>query len=147
MVRKVQQSDRDNYIMLIEEFYNSDGVAHKIPSKNFRITFDKIIDSGIYADGYIFEYDGNPVGYALTAKTYSNEAGGIVIWIEEVYVKEEFRSKGLGKEFFDFIENEFDGKMKRMRLEVREDNIRAIKLYEQLGFKRFGYVPMVKEYD
>ena len=35
-------------------------------------------------------------GYALLAKTFSQEAGGLVVWLDEMYVRPAYRSKGLG---------------------------------------------------
>lgn len=144
MIKEVTEKDRENYIYLMKEFYDSDGVLHKIPAENFDRTFDEIVNSDRYANGYLFEFNGKAVGYALTAKTYSNEAGGMVIWIEEIYVQPEYRSKGLGKEFFAYIDSKIDENVKKIRLEVRLDNKRAIKLYENLGFRKSKYMQMFK---
>ena len=43
-------------------------------------------------------------GYGLIAKTFSQEAGGMVYWLEELYILEEYRSKGLGSEYFRYME-------------------------------------------
>ena len=71
---------------------------------------------------YLLEYDGQPAGYAMLARAYSTECGGPVLWIEELYVREAFRSKGLGHEFFDFLEKAFSGEVCRFRLEVEPEN-------------------------
>ena len=36
--------------------------------------------------------EGEIVGYLLTAKTYSREAGGLVLWLEEMYMRPAYRS-------------------------------------------------------
>ncbi|MFA9381375.1 MAG: GNAT family N-acetyltransferase, partial [Acetanaerobacterium sp.] len=85
---------------------------------------------------------GRPAGFALIAKTFSQEAGGPVVWVEDIYILPEFRSKGLGRAFFKYLlETHHDAK--RVRLEVVKDNTRAIALYEKLGFKHFNYQSMV----
>ncbi|HBR02944.1 MAG TPA: GNAT family N-acetyltransferase, partial [Ruminiclostridium sp.] len=98
-----------------------------------------------YAEGYIFEYGGQIAGYALLSQTYSNEAGGLVLWIEEVYILPEYRRKGLGHEFFVFVEQRYKGMVARIRLEADKTNERAIELYRKLGFANLNYLQMYKE--
>jgi GNAT superfamily N-acetyltransferase len=51
----------------------------------------------------IGEYDGFPAGFALFFHNYSTFAGRPGIFIEDIFVKPEFRGKGLGKTFFSFL--------------------------------------------
>jgi len=51
----------------------------------------------------IGEYDGIPAGYALFFHNFSTFLGKPGIFIEDIFVKPEFRGKGLGKIFFGFI--------------------------------------------
>ena len=98
-----------------------------------------------YARCFICEKDGERVAYFLLAVTYCTECGGIVIWGEEMYVKPEFRSHGIGREFFSYVENEYKDVAKRFRLEVTEENTRAAALYEKLGYGHLDYLQMIKE--
>lgn len=138
MIRKIKPSDKANYINMATEFYNSPAVLCPVPSKNFENTFDEFMTSEVYAEAYIFESDGVTAGYGLIAKTYSQEAGGLVVWIEEIYVKDSFRNKGLGSEFIEFIKSNIPAK--RYRLETEPDNLRAQKLYKQHGFIHLEYI-------
>jgi GNAT superfamily N-acetyltransferase len=51
----------------------------------------------------IGEYDGAPAGFALFFHNFSTFAGKPGIFIEDLFVKPEFRGKGLGKIFFGFL--------------------------------------------
>ena len=146
MIRKMTEKDREIYIRMAEEFYDSDAVLHHIPHENFEKTADEALRSDAYAEIYLLEYEGETAGYGLTARTFSQEAGGQVLWIEELYIREAFRSRGLGREFFSYIEEKNRGQIARLRLEVEEENIRAISLYERLGYKVLDYRQMVKEF-
>lgn len=143
MIRKLTKDDKELYMYFTELFYNSDAVLHPVPEKNRENTFNELMRSEDYAQCYILEYENKPVGFALLAKTFSQEVGGIVIWIEELYVLEEYRGRGLGKEFFSFVEENIPNS--RLRLEIEPDNQRAKKLYESLGFRVLDYKQMVKD--
>lgn len=146
MIRPVKENDREFYIRSALAFYHSPVVLAPIPQSHIEKTFDLLLQGSPFALGYILEHDGKPCGYALLARTWSQEAGGEVIWIEEIYVLPEFRSLGLGKEFFAFLEKAFAGKAKRFRLEVEKENEKAVRLYKSLGFEFFEYDQMKKEF-
>ncbi|MEG0894018.1 MAG: GNAT family N-acetyltransferase, partial [Oscillospiraceae bacterium] len=99
MIREITEKDREIYLELAREFYTSPAVAHAVPDSYLVNTFEVLVRGSEYARGYMLESDGEAGGYALLAKTYSQEAGGCVLWVEEVYLRPEFRSKGLGGEF------------------------------------------------
>jgi ribosomal protein S18 acetylase RimI-like enzyme len=141
------ESDRDLYIEMAEEFYHSDAVLHPIPRAHFEKTAEEALKSGTYAEIYLLEYEGKTAGYGLTARTFSQEAGGQVLWIEELYIREAFRSRGLGREFFSYLEENNKGVLSRLRLEVEADNTRAISLYERLGYEVLDYVQMIKDFE
>lgn len=147
MIRKMTENDKELYITMAEEFYNSDAVLHPIPRDYFEKTANEALRSDEYAEIYLLEYEGETAGYGLTARTFSQEAGGQVLWIEELYIRKEFRSKGLGREFFSSLEDKNRGEIVRLRLEVEADNTRAISLYERLGYEVLDYVQMVKDFQ
>ena len=144
MIRKFVPEDREDYIRFSTEFYNSSAVDKPVPREHFEQGFDEMMRSDVYVQGYMLVCDGNNVGYCVTMKTYSVEAGGITIWIDELFVLEEYRSKGLGRELFKYIEENGDKKLRRIRLEVELENGRAISLYKKMGFEPAPYDGMWK---
>ena len=77
------------------------------------------------------------------AKTFSQESGGMVTWIEELFLLKEYRGGGRGTEMVRFIETHFPAS--RFRLEAEPDNEKAIRLYKRLGYTELPYVQYVKE--
>lgn len=144
MIRKFVPEDREDYIRFSTEFYNSSAVDKPVPREHFEQGFDEMMRSDVYVQGYMLVCDGNNVGYCVTMKTYSVEAGGITIWIDELFVLEEYRSKGLGRELFKYIEENGDKKLRRIRLEVELENGRDISLYKKMGFEPAPYDGMWK---
>lgn len=143
MIRKLKENERELYFELADEFYHSPAVLHPVDRENYSVTFEELMRSDIYAECFIIEYCGHAAGFALISKTFSQEAGGLVIWIEELYIKEEYRSRGLGHEFFEFLEKHRPAA--RYRLEIEPDNKRARALYERIGYKILDYRQMVKD--
>lgn len=146
MIRKIEPRDREEFIRLSELFYASPAVLHPLPQVYHEDAFDELMRSRDYADGYMLFSDGKAVGFGLVAKTYSREAGGMVLWLEELFILEEYRSRGLGREFFSAAEAYArENGYARIRLEVEADNIRARSLYERLGYLPLEYEQMVKQ--
>lgn len=142
MIRKIRQEDETIFTHMAELFYASEAVLHPIPKKHHIDTFKELMRSNVYIEGYIFEFNEKPAGYAITSKMFSQEAGGITLWIDELFVMEEYRSKGLGKEFFNYLKTTLDPSIVRLRLEVERENQGAIKLYQKMGFSKLDYEQM-----
>lgn len=144
--RQTGKGDRQAFLELMNEFYHSPAVLHPLPYENMERCFDDSVNGSPYVKTYIFETEENkPVGFSIVAVGYSSEAGGISVWIEDIYLQEEYRGSGFGRGFIDFIESEFSGRAKRLRLEVERDNKRAISLYDRCGFEFLPYLQMIKD--
>ena len=146
MIRKITRRDKEIFLALSEEFYASSAVLHPLPRAFHERTFAELMRTDKYAEGFILEEDDTAVGFGLTAKTFSREGGGMVLWLEELYILPEYRSRGLGREFFAYAEGYArENGYARIRLEVEEDNVRAVSLYERLGYLPLEYKQMLKE--
>ena len=137
-IRKITKEDKQIYTEMAKDFYSSPAVLENIPEENIISSFDAFLGGTPYGDAFIFEDDGAILGYGVLAYTHSQEAGGKVVWIEEIYVKEEYRGRGLGSEFLEFVKNNIPAR--RYRLETEPENERAAALYRRHGFEHFEYV-------
>ncbi len=142
MFRPIEEKDRKIYLAMAKKFYDSDVVLSPVPAKNLEKTFSLLIEGSPFADAFIFEEEENIIGYALLARTWSQEAGGEVIWIEEIYLEPAARGKGYGSAFFHFLKEKYAPCAKRFRLEVEKENEGAVSLYKRLGFDFFPYDQM-----
>lgn len=144
MLRDLLPDDREIFLSMVKSFYSSSAVAHNVDFRNFEATFEAAMDKSPFLRIFIMEDGGSPMGYALLSFTHSNEAGGLVVLVEELYISEACRGKGYGRAFFEFLEQEYPS-AKRFRLEVREDNKKAMDLYYRLGYNVLDYMQMVKD--
>lgn len=144
-IRRIAGEDRAVYLEMAAEFYASGAVLHPVPAVYFERTFDEMLRSSVYLDGFLLmAEDGAIAGYAVVSKTFSQEVGGMAAWMEEIYVRPMYQGQGLGRAFLEEYER-LRPEMVRLRLEVEPENRRAIRLYERLGYTEMGYYQMVKD--
>jgi len=143
MFRKINPEDHSEFMQMAREFYASEAVLGNIPDTFHQQTFDELMRSDVYAECYIFEYDGRTAGYAMLNKTFNHEVGGTVLWLEELYVRPEFQCCGLGSSFIEWMTENIPAA--RYRLETEPENERAAALYTRKGFRPLGYCQMVKD--
>jgi ribosomal protein S18 acetylase RimI-like enzyme len=79
--------------------------------------------------------DPTVIGYSILIFYWSNEYGGDVLHIDELYVKPEHRGRGVATSFFKEILRTAKDKTVALELEVTPRNTRALRYYKRLGFK------------
>ena len=119
MFRNAEEKDFALYMELAGEFYHSPAVMHPIPEQYMENTFREAMRSDDYIILRILEVDGAAAGYAILSRSFSPESGSPICWIEELYIREAFRGRGIGTEFFAAVRQEFPGV--RLRLEGADD--------------------------
>ncbi len=142
-IRKLQKEDKELFLCFLHKFYHSEAVLHPTDEMLHLNIFNEVMRSEEYLVCYVFYFDCEAVGYALLSKSFCPEVGGSIVWIEQLYINEDCRGKGIATEFLAFIEKEFGPD--RIRLEVEEDNEGAISLYKKNGYSFLPYLQMVKD--
>ncbi len=143
-VKKIQDCDKQAYFEMSREFYAA-GVTNSIITDDGREKFFKEILLGEIVKGYFLTYNGEVAGYAICALSASQEACGRILWLDELFIKPQYRGLGIGTEFFRFLEDSDEYSF--IRLEVEKDNCRAQKLYKSLGYKDAQYLSLYKQTD
>lgn len=98
-LRKINQNDKNEFMTMSRDFYNSDAVSAPVPENFHEQAFSDLMAGTPYAECLFFTHENQVAGFALLAKTYSREAGGECVWVEELYLKPEFRGMGAAKRF------------------------------------------------
>lgn len=141
-IRKMAKSDRACVIEMMRTFYASQFVISNGSEEIFKADVDACLAESPYVEGYVFEDDGVIQGYAMVAKSFSTEFGKPCIWIEDLYIKSQYRGLGIGSHFLNYIEEKYPDAI--FRLEVEEENHRAIHVYKNCGFEHLPYMEMKK---
>ena len=100
-IRDITEDDRDSFIPMVVDFYRDGATLYEANVGYISQTFDAVIQHSPYLRAVIIQQDDITVGYALLAFTWSNESGGRVVWLEQLYIKPEFRGKTIGSHFLN----------------------------------------------
>ena len=138
-IREMRQEDKGEIMEMMRTFYASPAVLSNGSEEIFAADVDACLSDSPYLEGYIL---GDMQGYAMVAKSFSTEFGKPCIWVEDLYLKETARGLGLGSGFLQFIAEKYADSI--LRLEVEEENARAVHVYEKCGFEVLPYMEMKK---
>lgn len=142
-IRKMAETDKSRVIEMMGVFYASPAVLSNGSAEIFRADVEHCVSDCPYLEGYVFEHQGQLLGYAMVAKSFSTEFGKPCIWIEDLYIKDEYRGQGIGTGFLQFIEEQYPDSV--YRLEVEAENEQAVRVYQKSGFEVLPYMEMKKE--
>ncbi|HIT89282.1 MAG TPA: GNAT family N-acetyltransferase [Candidatus Merdenecus merdavium] len=143
-IREMKASDREEVLAMVRDFYTSAAVDHNVPMDILISTFMDAVGEEPSVWGMMLCEGETVVGYSYLTTCYACEVGGRIIILEELYMKDEYRGKGYGQQFFDWMFQTYSN-VKRFRLEVTKANEGAIALYERLGFEPLAYNQMIKD--
>ena len=143
IIRPIKRCDKAELLRIMRTFYASDAVFTNGSDEIFENDIEACISENPYLEGFVIEDGGVIQGYAMIAKSFSTEFGKKCIWIEDLYIKEEFRSMGLGKALLTYITDTYKDSI--FRLEVEDYNERAKGLYKSLGFTTLPNLEMKKD--
>ena len=141
-IRVMKIEDKAAIFEMMKVFYASPAVLSNGSDEIFSNDIENCINDSPYLEGYIIEDSNEIQGYVMVAKSFSTEFGKACIWIEDLYIKDKYRGLGLGHKFIEFITKKFTDCV--FRLEVEEENERAMKLYKKCGFDVLPYMEMKK---
>ena len=141
-IRIMTEADRGEVMDMMRVFYASPAVLSNGSEEIFTADIDNCVNDSPYLEGYVFEGSAGILGYGMVAKSFSTEFGKPCMWIEDLYVKDEHRGLGLGSAFLRFVEKKYPNAI--LRLEVEEENERALAVYKKCGFEPLPYMEMKK---
>lgn len=147
LIRDFTTDDRQCYIDMAKDFYSGDATLYNVDETKLNKTYEQIINKSPHIRGLILEEDNKVIGYCLVAFIWICESGGLTVWLDELYIAEDFRNKGYGSKVLQWIFEQYSDNNVSFRLEVCPKNLKAKKLYESYGFKELNYIQMVKNYN
>ncbi len=132
-IRKAQENDTPLILKLIQDLAKFEKLSHEVITTE-DILRDSLFKNSTGAEVIIGEYQNRPVAFALFFHNFSTFLGRPGIYLEDLFVKPEVRSKGFGKVILKYIANLAQERdCGRFEWSVLDWNKRAISFYEKLG--------------
>jgi membrane-associated phospholipid phosphatase/GNAT superfamily N-acetyltransferase len=133
IIRESTEKDIPIILNFIKELAGYEKLSTEViaDEKNLKKT---LFGKNKYAEVLIAEYDNLPAGQALFFHNYSTFKGKPGIYLEDLYVKPQFRGKGIGKALLlELINIAKKRNCGRVEWAVLDWNKPAIDFYEKLG--------------
>lgn len=132
-MRVARESDLDSLVALMKEYYAYD--RHNFDANAARRAMSKLLKDLHLGTVLLVIDDKKIIGYLVLALGYSLEFGGRDAFIDEFFILERYRGKGLGRTALRQAEKAARKLgVKAIHLEVTRHNSTVIDLYKRDGF-------------
>ncbi len=133
--RAFTNADYGTISSMMRSLYSEDPGDRPMTAEKTLKTLQALTDHPNRGTILLLENDGRVIGYSVLINFWSNEFGGNILNIDELYIIKEYRSKGVGSDFIKYLgSTKFAGAV-MLQLETTPGNLRARKLYKGLGFR------------
>ncbi|WP_308132042.1 GNAT family N-acetyltransferase [uncultured Flavobacterium sp.] len=131
--RPIQTSDIDTIVPMMQKFYSIDNYPIDIAIS--KALFLEFIENPHLGKAWLIYSDEEIVGYIILTFVFSFEYKGTIAFLDELYISDKARGKGIGKKALDFIHQEaLSLSLKIIYLEIENHNEIAQKLYLSKDF-------------
>lgn len=133
VVRKAVASDEPAILALVDALADYEKLDRPSPEARGRLIRD-LFGSKPRIDCFLAFMDGYPVGYAIVLETYSSFLALPTLYLEDLFVLEEYRKRRVGRALFDTALQEAKRRgCGRMEWTVLDWNQLAIDFYRKSG--------------
>ncbi len=133
IIRETSREDIPLIFKLIRELAEYEKLSHSVTADE-KLLEKNLFGETRYAYVVIAEYEGVPAGQALYFYNFSTFKGKPGIYLEDLYVRPEYRNKGIGKALLNYlIELAKEQDCGRVEWVVLDWNESAINFYKSLG--------------
>lgn len=132
--RQATESDAGLLLGFMQAYYAFDG--HGFDQAKAHTALTALLRDSNLGGAWLILDEQTPVGYVVLCFGYSLEWLGRDAFVDELYLKEEYRGRGWGRKTMEFLETAARAAgVRALHLEVVRRNAAALDLYRKLGFK------------
>ncbi len=134
-IRKAEQSDIPNILKLIKELAEYEKLLQEVVTTEQHLQ-EVIFGKNKFVEVLIAEFEGRIAGQTIFFHNFSTFVGKPGLYIEDLYVRPEFRGKGIGKALLnEVIKIAKERNCGRVEWVVLDWNQPAIDFYKSMGAK------------
>ena len=132
--RLAVESDADTLLEFMRAYYAFDG--HGFDRNKARVALAQLLRDGNLGLAWLILDGETPVGYVVLCFGYSLEWLGRDAFVDEFYLREEYRGHGWGRKTMAFVEDAARAAgIRAVHLEVVRQNTAALQIYTKMGFQ------------
>ena len=133
LFKPLQRSDIGSILPMMQDFYAIDG--YPIDVEASQKLFEEFVADEKLGRAWLIYSNTEIAGYVILTFVFSFEYKGTIAFLDELYLNEKSRGRGIGKQVVDFIHQEaITLSLKIIYLEVEGHNEMAQKLYLSKDF-------------
>ena len=132
-LRQFNQSDKKTLTEMIFSLYREDPEGEPMTQEKINSTIRVLSEYPEKGRIVIIEKNSAIVGYSILVKRWSNEHGGDVLIVDELYITPSYRRKKIGTQFIRYLMEHKYSDMVGIEFEVMPSNRIARRFYEQCG--------------
>ncbi|MBC7796617.1 MAG: GNAT family N-acetyltransferase [Pyrinomonadaceae bacterium] len=134
-LKTAELSDLQTLSELRKEFNDFEPFPKPLDAETQKRALHQLVSSQSFGRVWLINQDDEIAGYVILIYGYSLEYAGRDALIDELFLRERFRGRGIGKATLEFIEGFCrENDLKAVHLEVEHDNLTAQGLYQKAGF-------------
>jgi len=141
------QADTEKIAQLVQALYAEDVGSKPMTLDKIYLTFKTFINQPDLGKILVIKHETEIIGYTILVNFWSNEFGGIILNIDEIYLQPKWRSRGIATQLITYLAQTKFHNCVALELVVNPENVLAKKLYHKLGFKKYGNDTLLMDFS
>ncbi|MEA2724019.1 MAG: hypothetical protein QOH59_1790 [Gemmatimonadales bacterium] len=133
ILKKAASPETAELVELMAEFYAESG--YQLNRRRATATFAPLLSDPRLGHAWLIQSQEKTAGYVVLVMGYSMEHGGLIAYVDDLFIRPAFRRGGLATEALDFVRSFCTSlEARAIYLEVGLDNDAAQAVYRRMGF-------------
>jgi GNAT superfamily N-acetyltransferase len=133
--RLLTPRDVPAYVGMVQAFYRESVPGGSLPVERIAATVRELERNRDRGTVFVFDREESLVGYCILINHWSNEYGGVILCVDELYVVPGQRRQGIATDFLTLIAKVAPPDCTTIQIETMKGNRRAMGFYRKLGFE------------